>query len=295
MQRFLENPPPPRAIYDKRGEEHHFDLAVTMLTGKIIENLKKRMDQGESQQHLLVSIRAIQSGTYSEEDERNFEDLIIEANGELEVVKLPSRFKSRIKEITHQYKKKVADQIMSSTVQKLLGSQHSTDAGTELLGLSGVRGETRSRQALELSPEVMERLEKMKNMSMREIAEDTNFLELLDKQLISYNLEKRSLELVKSESDAKLHRLVLNPNDEDVPINIEQMSPEELKANDINFFKASDLMFDESGQILKHQIDTTNFEKVAERLEYLYDKKNAKNRTNQPAGQVDPQTRPGQQ
>ena len=287
MHKFMENPPPPRAIYDKRGDEHHFDQAVSLLTGKIVENLKKRMEQGENQQQFLMSIRAIQSGTFNEEDEKNLEDLIIEANTELDMVKLPSRFKSRIKEITHLYKKKVADQLMSSTVQRLLGSQGVSKA--ELVGLSGIRGDARQRQALDLSLEVLERLQKMKSLSLREIAEDTDFFELFEKQLVSYNLEKRSFELVKNEADAKLHRLVLNPNDEDIPDNLELMTPEELIANEINFFKASDLMFDETGQLMKQQIDRTNFEKVAERLEFLYDKKNAKNQTSPATDSADPQ------
>ena len=263
-------------IYDKKGEEHQFDKAVELLSLKILDNMKRRMEEGVDQQHYLLALRAVQSDFYNEEQERLVEDLIIEVNAEMELIKLPSRFKDRIKTITHFYKKKIADQILNATLEHLVSGEGLYLNG-EKVGMSGVRGVARKRSAIPLTPEVVERLKKMQDMSLKEIAEDTNYYELLENQVMAFNFEKKSVEMVKSESDAKLHELILNPNNKEIPDNLEMMSPQELAANGIQFFKGKDLIMGVDGQVSRITSDEKSFEKVVSVLEELYDAKNKKN------------------
>lgn len=263
-------------IYDKKGEEHQFDKAVELLSLKILDNMKRRMEEGVDQQHYLLALRAVQSDFYNEEQERLVEDLIIEVNAEMELIKLPSRFKDRIKTITHFYKKKIADQILNATLEHLVSGEGLYLNG-EKVGMSGVRGVARKRSAIPLTPEVVERLKKMQDMSLKEIAEDTNYYELLENQVMAFNFEKKSVEMVKSESDAKLHELILNPNNKEIPDNLEMMNPQELAANGIQFFKGKDLIMGVDGQVSRITSDEKSFEKVVSVLEELYDAKNKKN------------------
>ena len=81
--------------------------------------------------------------------------------------------------------------------------------------------------------------------------------------------------MIKSADDAKMHMIAFNPNNEDIPINLTEMTPQELEVNGITHFKSSDIVMDSDGNVRRNKIDMKNSERLVEALEKMYDKKNS--------------------
>lgn len=265
---------PPKTVFDAKGEEYQLKLATEMVAAKVLKTINDRMAAGESQQQVLMALKAFQMGTLTEECNDVLAELIVEAVVDTDLIKLPPVFKEKMNLFTHLHKRKVADSIVNHVTNKILAL-----GGSQIA--SGLEEDDAKRKAIPVTPEIVEKLKSVKNMSMEQIAEDAELFRLVQSRAVGINLEKRSTELLQSESDAKLHRIVFNPNNEHIPVDLTSMSQQELEANNITVFKACELEVDGSGRLVKAKTNDQKLMTFFSKVESLYEKQKGDKPTEQ--------------
>ena len=268
----LESGNPGRTIFDKKGEEYQLKKAIEVVAAKILKDIHKRIENGENQQHVLMALKSFKEGTVTEESQEILSNLIIEATVDTDLIKLPKIFQERISLFTHLHKKKVADAIVTHISEKMLAAGMATD--------SSIEANDRNRRVVQVTPEVLRKLEALKSMTYEDIAKDQELFDLVQSRCVGINLEKQSFELLKSESDAKLHKIIFNPSNTDIPLDVSNMTPEELEANGITKFKAAEIQIDPAGSIVKAKTNDQKLMDFFSKVEALYDKKHSGTKDN---------------
>lgn len=280
---------PSKVIFDKQAEEFQIDKCIDILVAQIFTNIYERVQRGENQNPIIQTLQSIMyaglEGEISPQQDQMVNELLIEANTQLELLKLPKHFKDNLKLITHQYKKKVADQLVSKTLE-LFKSQStlSSDAmlkslseyGPEKKGLALFEGTTQDgRKAIPLTPEVMQELQRLQSLPLDKLAENTEAMKYVLGGRYALNLETQMTELIQTPTDAKLHSIIYNPDNKDIPVDISKMSPDELAASGITKISAGELKLSAEGRILPGSAPK-NSEKIVAELERIYSNKKRK-------------------
>lgn len=259
-----------KVVFDAKGEKYQVNKAVEMVAAKVLRTVQQRMENGENQSSALLALRNFRVGAMTDEDHEALQNLIVEATVDTDLIKLPPIFKEKMSTFAHLHKKKVADSIVNHVTNRVLAL-----GGRELSGFQ--ENESKPRNAITVTPEVIEKFQRMQSMSMEKISQDQELLKLVETRCVGINLEQQSKELLKSEHDAKLHQIIFNPNDAEVPINLASMTPEELEANGITAFKGAEIQIDNTGKIRKAKTNDQKLLSFFSQVESLYDKKKAKN------------------
>lgn len=265
----LERGTPGKIVFDKKGEDFQLKKAIELVAAKIVNDIQKKMEQGINQQHVLMAFKCFRLGTLTEETNEILQNLVIEATVDTELIKLPKVMKERMSLFTHLHKKKVADSIVGHITNRILelgGSQFEKIDETDAA----------RRNAITITPEVLRKFEQMKNLSMEQIVQDQELFNLVQSRIVGINLESQSKELLKNESDAKLHSIIFNPSNQEIPVNIGELTPEELEQNNITAFKASEIQLDNAGNIKNVKTKDQKILQFFSKVEHLYDQKHKK-------------------
>ena len=250
------------------GDEHEINQAISILGLQIYKNIQERIDKGENEMQNIRALNLARKGQITEDTQRLVENMIIEANAQLDLLKLPQSFKTRIEEITHHYKKQVANHILNQSIRGLIDEQR------EEIGHYQFGQKDKKRDAIELTPELMLELDNAsRSLSLEQISKESRLADLLlSGRKVSVDLERQSMELIKSDEDAKMHRIAINPNNEPIPVNIESMTEEELMANGITRIRGAELEYSTSGLRAKggqNRLEE-NSQEIINRLERIY-------------------------
>lgn len=92
---------PSKVVFDKQAEEFQLDKCIDILVAQIFSNIYRRVQKGENQNTYIAALQSliyVKDGMISPQQEQIIEDLMIEANSQLELIKLPRSFKDNLKE-----------------------------------------------------------------------------------------------------------------------------------------------------------------------------------------------------
>lgn len=256
----------PKVLFDKKGEEYEMEQVTNLIAAQIIRNLKKRLEANMNQSQYLLAIEQASGGVLTEEVEETIKDLIIEANADLQLVKLPRYFENRMKTITHMHKKQIAQRILKDSMQMETISQMGIDSPKQSL----------DDKRVILTPELAQKLKLASKMPLNELAENQQLFDLMNDRSMSLNLETKQMELIKDPEYAKLHRIAFGSKDSEIPLNLEEMSPAELAFNNISVVKASEVEMDSNGNIMKSKVNKGAYLKMMEKIERIYDEKKSR-------------------
>lgn len=265
LQDELQQGLTPKVIFDKKGEEYEMEQVTNLLAVQIVRNLKKRLEENITQSQYLLAIEQASGGIMTEEVEATIQDLIIEANADLQLVKLPRFFENRMKTITHLHKKQIAQRILKDSIEM----EEATDWGSINIQQS------LDDKRVVLTPQLAQKLKLASQMPLNQLAENQELFDLINDRSLSLNLETKQMELIKDPENAKLHRIAFGSKD-DIPLNLEDMSPEELAFNNITVVKASEIEMDNHGTVTKSKVNKGAYLKMMEQIERIYDEKKAK-------------------
>lgn len=280
---------PSKIIFDKKADEFQIDKCIDILIAQIFSNIHQRVQRGENQNPFIQMLQAIKfsgtEGQISPQQDQMFDELLIEANTQLELLKLPKHFKDNLKLITHQYKKQVADQLVSKTLE-LFKSESSgssdgmmpnlSDYAQNKQGLALFEGTTSDgRKAIPVTPELMNELQRLQALPLDKLAENKEAMKYVLGGQFALNLETQMTELIQTSTDAKLHSILYNPENKEVPIDISKMSAEDLEASGITKISAGELKLSAEGRVLPGSAPK-NSERIVAEIEKIYARKKQK-------------------
>ena len=279
---------PSKVVFDRQSEDFQLDKCVEVLVAQIFSNIYKRVQKGENQNALISSLQSllyVQNGEISPQQDQMIDELLIEANSQLSLLKLPRKFQENLRQITHQYKKQVADQLVSKTIE-LFKSESNLQPELVLESLSGYASPTDAlklfdtvssdgRKAIPLTPQIMQELERLQHLPLEQLAENKEAMKYALGGSFALNLDKQITELVQTPTDAKLHSIIYNPENKDIPVDISKMSAEELAASGITKISAGELKLSGDGQILPGS-HPKNSQKILTEIERIYTQKKQK-------------------
>lgn len=259
-----------KAIFDKKAYDYQLQTALSIISHKIIDKLVNGDVQDKFS--MALALESFKRGSNTEKQKEMIDELFLETIVETDLIKLPKHFKENIKTIAHMHKKKVADTVLNHVAAKL-GEEF--QAGMKLRAAEGAvqLSQQKSRNPLAATPENLELIKKVKNLPFEQIARDEKLFKLASYSQIGLDLENHTFELIRNESDAKLHSIIFNPNNDHIPDNLADMTAEELEANGIKRVLGSEITVNSSGDVIDVSGSNRNLDEILDKIENVYEKK----------------------
>lgn len=253
------------SIIDRRSYRYQLDTAIDIVANRIADKLSTDVDDAFT---MTMAIECVKLDTATDEQREMVNELFFESIVETDLIKLPNYFRENLTQIAHMHKQKVADAVLHHVANRL---GEDIAAGKLPGGQKPPQiGQPKNRNAIPATAENIELVKLAKRMPLDQLAKDAALFNLASYNKIGVDLEKRAFELIRSESDAKLHSIIFNPDNQGIPDNLADMTPEELKANGIRRVQASEISISSDGSIL--DIDARHIDDILNHIENVYDR-----------------------
>lgn len=256
-----------KTIFDKKAYDYQLQEAVKLVALSIEKSIIKDIEEGKDTFELLLAMKCLSEGNADEEQREMLENLFLEKIIETELIKLPNYFRDQIKQIAHMHKQKVADSILLHVANKASGLSASLESSYKARRLE--LNQREGRVAIKLTPETKAKLESLKQLKFEDVAKDEELVKLYSINSLGLDLESKTFELIRSDSDAKLHSIIFNPKGSDIPIDLVNLTDEELAANGILKMRGQEMVLNSAGEILEFNANNKELEQMLSKIERL--------------------------